>query len=135
MYRKNVDFKNWLKNRVLLKWQNFFAEVILIRYSFRLKKYKILGDAHFKIEKFSGRRRPDWQSKPGTEVAVASLQNSNIKITVNSGGRPPWNNTNYMASHKKLRELILIYLHATTITTTTTLFQYFHFSMWYYLLF
>ena len=33
---------------------------------------------------FSGRRRPDWQSKPGTEVAVASRQNSNIKIVVNS---------------------------------------------------
>ena len=40
-----------------------------------------------KIETFSRRRRPDWQSKPGTEVAVASLQNSNIKIAVNSGGR------------------------------------------------
>ena len=40
-----------------------------------------------KIETFSGRRRPEWQSKPGTEVAVASLQNSNIKIAVNSGGR------------------------------------------------
>ena len=39
------------------------------------------------IERFSGRRRPDWQSKPGTEVAVASLQNSNIKIAVNSGGQ------------------------------------------------
>ena len=40
-----------------------------------------------KIETFSGRQRPDWQSKPRTEVAVASLQNSNIKIAVNSGGR------------------------------------------------
>ena len=40
-----------------------------------------------KIETFSGRRRPDWQSNPGTEVAIASLQNSNIKIAVNSGGR------------------------------------------------
>ena len=40
-----------------------------------------------KIETFSGRRRPDWQSNPGTEVAVASLQNSNIKIAENSGGR------------------------------------------------
>ena len=40
-----------------------------------------------KIETFSGRRRPDWQSKPGTEVAVASLQNSNVKIAVDSGGR------------------------------------------------
>ena len=37
-----------------------------------------------KIETFSGRRRPDWQGKPGTEAAVASLQNSNIKIVVNS---------------------------------------------------
>ena len=36
-----------------------------------------------------------------------------------------------MASHKELRELMLICLHATTITTTTTttLFQYSHFSM------
>ena len=40
-----------------------------------------------KMETFEGRRRPDWQSNPGTEVAVASLQNSNIKIAVNSGGR------------------------------------------------
>ena len=40
-----------------------------------------------KLETFSGRRRPDWQSNPGTEVAVASLQNSNIKIAVNLGGR------------------------------------------------
>ena len=37
-----------------------------------------------KIETFSGRRRLDWQSKPGTEVAVASRQNSNIKIAVNT---------------------------------------------------
>ena len=55
---------------------------------------KILGcrvhaitSRELKIETFSGRRRPDWQSKPGTEAAVASLQNSNIKIAVNSGGR------------------------------------------------
>ena len=40
-----------------------------------------------KIETFSGRRRPDWQSTPGTEAAVASLQNWNIKIAVNSGGQ------------------------------------------------
>ena len=40
-----------------------------------------------KVKTFSGRRRPDWQSKPGKEAAVASLQNSNIKIAVNSGGR------------------------------------------------
>ena len=40
-----------------------------------------------KIVTCSGRRRPDWQSKPGTEAAVASLQNSNIKIALNSRGR------------------------------------------------
>ena len=40
-----------------------------------------------KIETFSGRRRPDWQRKPGTEAAVASRQKSNIKIAVNSEGR------------------------------------------------
>ena len=40
-----------------------------------------------KMDTFSGRRRPDWQIKPRTEVAVASLQNSNIKIAANSGGR------------------------------------------------
>ena len=39
-----------------------------------------------KIKTFSGRQRPDWQSKPGAEGAVASLQNSNIKISVNSSG-------------------------------------------------
>ena len=45
------------------------------------------NDRELKIETFSGRGRPDWQCNPGTEVAVASLQNSNIKIAVNSGGR------------------------------------------------
>ena len=40
-----------------------------------------------KMETFSGRRRPDWQRKPGTEAAVASRQNSNIKMAVNSEGR------------------------------------------------
>ena len=40
-----------------------------------------------KMETFSGRRRPDWQRKPGTEAAVASHQKSNIKIEVNSEGR------------------------------------------------
>ena len=39
------------------------------------------------METFSGRRRPNWQRKPGTEAAVASRQNSNIKIAVNSEGR------------------------------------------------
>ena len=34
----------------------------------------VLGNRELKIETFSGRRRPDWQSNPGTEVAVASLQ-------------------------------------------------------------
>ena len=52
------------------------------------KRFTFLWDIReLKIETFSGRRPPDWQSKPGTEVAVASLQNSNIKIAVNSGGR------------------------------------------------
>ena len=92
-----------------------------------------------KIETFSARRRPDWQSKPGTEVAVASLQNSNIKIAVNSGRRTaPCKTTEEenMASHKELRELMLICLHVITITTTTrSLFQYSHVSTWYYLLF
>ena len=45
------------------------------------------GSRELKIETFSGRQRPDWQNNPGTEVAVASLQNVNIKIAVNSGGR------------------------------------------------
>ena len=40
-----------------------------------------------KVVTFSGRRRPDLQSKPGTEAAVAYLQNSNIKTVLNSGGR------------------------------------------------
>ena len=47
----------------------------------------VLVSRELKIETFSGRRRPDWQSNPGTEVAVASLQISNIKIALNSGGR------------------------------------------------
>ena len=32
-----------------------------------------------KMETFSGRRRPDWQRKPGTKAAVAPRQNSNIR--------------------------------------------------------
>ena len=40
-----------------------------------------------KMETFSGRRRPDWQRKPGTKAAVASRQKQNIKIAVNSEGR------------------------------------------------
>ena len=40
-----------------------------------------------KVETFSGRRRPVWQRRPGTEVAVASRQNSNIKIAVYSERR------------------------------------------------
>ena len=40
-----------------------------------------------KIETFSGWRRLDWQTKPGTEAAVACRQNSNINIAVNSEGR------------------------------------------------
>ena len=46
-----------------------------------------MKNRELKMETFSGRRRQDWKSKPGTEAAVASLQNSNIKIAVNSGGR------------------------------------------------
>ena len=49
---------------------------------------KKTGSSHLKIETFSGRRRPDWQRKPGTEAA-ASRQNLNIKIAVNSEGRRP----------------------------------------------
>ena len=80
-----------------------------------------MKNRELKIETFSGRRRPDWKSKPGTEAAIASLQNSNIKIAANSGGRrlrklPKTK----MASHKELRELRFICLHATTITTTQT---------------
>ena len=58
-----------------------------LKKAFDTVNHKILNNRELKIETFSGRRRPDWQSKPGTEVAVASLQNSNIKIAVNSGGR------------------------------------------------
>ena len=32
-----------------------------------------------KMETFSGRRRPDWQRKPGSEAAVASRQKSTIR--------------------------------------------------------
>ena len=45
--------------------------------------FLLKGRLNQMIETFSGRGRPDWQSNPGTEVAVASLQNSNIKIAVN----------------------------------------------------
>ena len=40
-----------------------------------------------KIETFSGRQRPDWQTKPGTEAPVAYRRNSNIDIAVNSEGK------------------------------------------------
>ena len=60
-----------------------------------------------KIETFSGRLRPDWHTKPGTEAAVAYRHNSNINIAVNSEGRRLRRiNTEEenMASHKELRE-------------------------------
>ena len=47
----------------------------------------VVVNRELKMETFSGRRRPDRQRKPGTEVAVASRQKSNIKIAVNSEGR------------------------------------------------
>ena len=59
------------------------------------------------METFSGRRRPDWQKKPGTKAAVASRQKQNIKIAVNSkDGAFNQKNTEEenMASHKELRE-------------------------------
>ena len=60
-----------------------------------------------KIETFSGRRRPDWQRKPGTEAAVASRQNSNIKIAVNSEGRRPGRiSKRKIWLHTELREQI-----------------------------
>ena len=65
--------------------QTIFEEC-LSNFKLRLKA-RGYPNRELKIEKFSARRRPNWQSKPGTEVAVASLQNSNIKIAVNSGGR------------------------------------------------
>ena len=63
-----------------------------------------------KIETFSGRRRPDWQRRPGTEVTVASRQNSNIKITVNTQNDGSFEDyrRGIMASHKELRELLFI---------------------------
>ena len=62
------------------------------------------------IETFSGRRRPDWQSRPGTKTAIASRQNSSFKIAVNSEGCRLKKTTEEenMASHKELRELRLI---------------------------
>ena len=33
------------------------------------------------IESFSGRRRPDWQSKPGTEVALKDEEEICLHIT------------------------------------------------------
>ena len=44
--------------------------------------HHFLNSRELKVETFSGRRRPEWQSKPGTEAAVASIQNSNIKGAV-----------------------------------------------------
>ena len=46
-----------------------------------------VNNRELKMETFSGRRRPEWQRKPGTEAAVASRQKSNIKIAVKSEGR------------------------------------------------
>ena len=66
---------------------------------------------------FSGRRRPDWQSKPGTEAALASRQNSNINWL-----RSQWTQKDValkdyrrgnMASHQELKELMLICLQKT----------------------
>ena len=59
------------------------------------------------METFSRGRRLDWQSKPGTEAAVASRQNSNIKWTQKDVALDDYRRGN-MASHKELRELMLI---------------------------
>lgn len=64
-----------------------------------------------KIEKFSGRRRPEYKESLELRQAVASRQNSIITIALNSEGRRhrrlPIEEGN-MASHKKLRELMVI---------------------------
>ena len=81
-------------------WKHFFTSKIVLRV-IRLLSIIFVASVpclrvvvsfarvirELKKETFSGRRRRDWQSKPRTEVAVASLQNSNIMIAVNSGGR------------------------------------------------
>ena len=57
----------------------------------RVRLLKVLdvlkASRELKMETFSGRRRPDWQRKPGTKAAVAPRQKENIKIAVNSEGR------------------------------------------------
>ena len=75
----NLDHENWRPIRLLNVDYKLCARVLAGRL------LKVISE--LKIETFSGRRRPDWQSKPGTEAAVASFQNSSIKIAVNSGGR------------------------------------------------
>ena len=39
------------------------------------------GNRELTIESFSGRRRPDWQSKPGTEVALKDEEEICLHIT------------------------------------------------------
>ena len=53
------------------------------------------------METFSGRRRPDWQRKPGTKAAVAPRQKQNIKDGAFNKKNTEEEN---MASHKELRE-------------------------------
>ena len=113
-----VDVPKWtsVKLDLFLAWHVIESllhkkELLLI---FSAKKLICIGDKSVPQTAclFSGRRPPDWQSRPGTEAALASRQNSNINWL-----RSQWTQKDValkdyrrrnMALHKELRELMLI---------------------------
>ena len=43
------------------------------------ERYRWCRNRELKMETFSGRRRPDWQRKPGTKAAVAPVKNRTLR--------------------------------------------------------
>ena len=71
----------------MLKFLTLGIKLQLETSFFQPQVHSINNIRELKMETFLGRRRPDWQRKPGTEAAIASRQKLNIKIAVNSEGR------------------------------------------------
>ena len=47
---------------------------VYVKENINYKRRSDIENRELKMETFSGRRRPDWQRKPGTKAAVASRQ-------------------------------------------------------------
>ena len=83
--RRQIEEEKEERRRLLEEGHRYI--LTLVDFATRYPEAIPLKNRELKMETFSGRRRPDWQRKPGTEAAVASRQKSNIKIAANSEGR------------------------------------------------